>query len=76
MTEQLLNSVAGDAMARLRWKVLQNFGVLPCSKEAQSMTDCDCIEYALNMVLDGKSGEENPLFDSVRFFAMKEGRYD
>ena len=55
-TPELMNGLNEDSMGRLRWRVLRAFGVLPCSKEAQRMTDAECLEYALHMALDENGG--------------------
>lgn len=43
-----------DETGRLRWKVLQQFGVLPWEKRAKEMTDGDLLYCVLQMVLDGE----------------------
>lgn len=75
--EELIKSVEGDSMARLRWLVLKEFGVLPGSKRAGELSDRDCLLCAAQMVIDrrerqGERAEqgENPGFDEGRFCKM------
>ena len=42
----------GSPYARLRWRVLRSFGVLPTEERAQKMTDRDYLWCALNLALD------------------------
>ena len=72
---KLIESLAADPMARLRWRVLKMLGIAPCSDAARSMTDAECITYAAHIVLDmAEDGETtaNPVFSMERFRGLKE----
>lgn len=75
ISEQLIESLSGDSMARLRWRVMRALGIAPCSAAARSMTDSECLTYAAHMVLDmrqDRAKTENPAFDMARFAALRE----
>lgn len=77
MTERLLDALAGDPMARLRWRVLTRFGLPP---GGAALSDADCLFAAANMVLDARArrtaeqGGRNPAFDAGRFRRLREGK--
>lgn len=52
--EEEKDRLARDETGRLRWKVLQQFGVLPWEKRAKEMTDGDLLYCILQMVLDSE----------------------
>jgi len=52
--EQEAERLSGDEMARLRWKVLSRFGILPTEKRAKRLRDRDVLLCALHMLLDGE----------------------
>lgn len=68
-------ALAADPRARLRWRVLRAFGVLPHERRARRLTDRQIVECALHMILDlgGPvwAGEENPAFDERRFEELR-----
>ena len=76
--EELLSHLEGDHMARLRWLVLKEFGVLPGSRRAGRLSDEDCIICGAHMVLDRLEGQApsagergvNKGFDESRFCAL------
>jgi len=75
ISEKLIESLAADNMARLRWRVLRTLGIAPCSEAARSLTDAECLTCAAHMVLDmmqERGRTENPAFDVTRFTELKE----
>ena len=52
LTEQRKQELKGDPYARLQWRVLRAFGVLPTEERAMAMTDRDYLWCALHLVLD------------------------
>lgn len=74
--QALMEELTGDGYARLYYKVLRAFGVLPSEKRARDLTDGELLFLAANMALDESSGTEgpvNPNFDAARFEALKGG---
>ena len=73
--EELLDRLEKDSMARLRWLVLKEFGVLPGSKRAGKLSDEDCVICGAHMLLDRLERENalpgergaNASFDDGRF---------
>lgn len=51
---QEAEALSKDTMARLRWKVLCRFGMLPNSRQAKTLRDKDVLLCALHMFLDGQ----------------------
>jgi hypothetical protein len=78
-TERLLRALADDPVERLRWRVLDYFGVLPGSAPDRAASDEDCLLAAAHMVLDLRQRAQkekaglNPAFDEARFERLKEG---
>ncbi|MEG1633336.1 MAG: hypothetical protein RR314_04720 [Oscillospiraceae bacterium] len=75
MTERLLETLANDAMSRLRWLVTRQL----CLSPQAELSDDACLWAAGNMVLDlrraaGTGGGANPSFDTEKFEELKEGR--
>lgn len=70
-TEELISTVKAEPMERLRWTVLRAFNVLPCSEEAKSMSDDDCIRYAAHLLID-RGISPNPNFSMEKFINSKE----
>ena len=75
---ELIETLANDPLARLRWRVCREFCVLPSSPAARRMSDRQVVECGAQMVLDlrGHSLEagRNGGFDEKRFAALLEGR--
>lgn len=84
--EELAQELAGNHRQRLRWKVLNHFGLLPSDPRAKRLRDREVLYCALNMLLDGRERqqcrmghrgvevcEENPTFDEKRFEELKHG---
>ncbi|HBD85959.1 MAG TPA: hypothetical protein DC001_00865 [Clostridiales bacterium] len=77
--EELLCSLDADPLSRLRWRVLDYFGVLPGGAD-DTLSDSACLLAAANLVLDLRQNAKregaggNPAFDRARFEALKEGR--
>lgn len=73
--EKLLETLEGDAVERLRWKLCRLFGVAPWSRLGQSLTEEQCLELAAHWVLDSREqrgqSPENPGFDMDRFRKLK-----
>lgn len=73
--QELCQRLEASTVERLRWKVLREFGVLPCSARAQEMTDVQALIFGAHMLLDlwEDRGEDahNPGFDSEHFAALK-----
>ena len=71
--EELLARLDRDAMARLKWRVMQ-LGIAPLSPRALLLTRRRVIECACHLALDAgakpESGAENPDFDMARFRAL------
>ena len=70
--ESALRELRLDHLARLRWRVLREFGVLPGSEPAIALEDSDYVLCALNLLLDADLPEpyepgSNPAFDLSRF---------
>lgn len=80
--EELIEKLAGDPVARLRWRVCRSFGIFPFSRAARQMTDREVVFCGAQMVLDrreeeatrGLEGARNGSFDEDRFEALAEGR--
>lgn len=76
MTEALLETLAADPVARLRWRVLTRFNLPP---GGAALSDADCLFAAANMVLDARARRKteedgaNPGFDADRFRRLREG---
>lgn len=79
--EELLEAVEGDALERLRWRVLTGFGVLPGSAQAGELSDADVLLCGAHMLLDrrlrfaasgGRERAVNTAFDKGRFLALSE----
>lgn len=49
---QLAEELSRDEMARLRWKVLCCFHILPASRAAKKIRDRDVLRCAVHMALD------------------------
>lgn len=80
---KLVDQIESSSMARLRWLVLKEFGVLPGSKRAGELSDMDCIWCGAQMVLDrrekfGYQGEVgvNKDFDEEKFKALGGKKYE
>ena len=73
-SEELILSLKDEPMERLRWTVLRAFNVLPCSEEAKSMSDEDCLRFAAHMLVDRTGGvsHANPNFNMERFMNIRE----
>ena len=72
-TDELISAAKADPMERLRWTVLRAFNVLPCSEDARSMSDEDCLKYAAHMLLDKAGGTAaNPNFDMEKYLNIRE----
>lgn len=79
--EELIDKLARNPVARLRWRVCREFRILPFSKEAQRMTDRQVVFCGAQMVLDrrerdGARGDEGTLnggFDEARFAQLAGG---
>lgn len=81
--EEIIARLEGDYIARLRWLVLKEFGVLPGSKRAGELSDRELIRCGAQMVLDKRAAREagtacgadesgiNLAFDNRRFFELK-----
>jgi hypothetical protein len=77
MLEEELRRLEAAPLERLRWRVLEHFGVLPGSRQARSLRDRECVRCGLHMVLDRRErahsgGEINPAFDMETFARRKE----
>jgi hypothetical protein len=77
--EELIEKLADDPLARLRWRVCREFEILPCSREAKRMSDRDVVLCGAQLVLDRRElrgraveGEQNSSFDEERFAALSE----
>lgn len=76
-SQELLNSLAEDALGRLRWKLCRLFGVAPWSGLGRALGDEACLEWAGHWVLDlqeretGAQAPGNPAFDMERFQVLK-----
>ena len=74
--QALMQELTADGYARLYYKVLRAFGVLPSEKRAKELTDGELLFLAANLQLDAQgSGEtlSNPAFDPARFEALRGG---
>lgn len=79
--EEVIRFLEGDAVQRLKWIVLREFGILPGSKQARELKDKDFVICGANMVLDGRlrsrggcvEGARNVCFDEKRFSELLEG---
>ncbi len=73
MMQELLRQLEQDALARLRWRVLRQFSVLPGSAQDRSLTDEAVLRCGLHMVLDKTAGQppENPQFEMAEFLRRK-----
>ena len=74
--EALMQELTCDGYARLYYKVLRAFGVLPSEKRAKDLTDGELLFLAANLQLDEQAvgdGLTNPAFDQSRFEALKGG---
>lgn len=72
----LMQELTSDGYARLYYKVLRAFGVLPSERRAKELTDGELLFLAANLRLDEQTGGEglvNPAFDQSRFEALKGG---
>lgn len=72
---ELMQSLAADPVARLRWTVLRRLGIAPFSQQAKAMSDAECLVCAAHMALDASAqgpDSSNPAFDMDRFLSMKE----
>ncbi len=72
--QELIAALDAGPMERLRFVVLREFGVLPCSRAARRMSDADCLRIAAHMAAgivgaDRNEGAEcyNSAFDERRF---------
>lgn len=80
--EEIIRRLEGDALERLKWLVLREFGVMPGSKTAGELSDEDFIFCGAHMVLDrglrseapSGEGERNASFDEERFSQLSGGR--
>jgi len=73
--QALMAELSGDGYARLYYRVLRAFGVLPSEKRAREMTDGELLFLAANLALDelGAEAPVNPNFDPARFEALRGG---
>lgn len=73
MMQELLQQLEQDALARLRWRVLRQFSVLPGSAQDAALTDAMVLRCGLHMVLDKAVGQpwENPQFALEEFLRRK-----
>lgn len=79
---ELIETLANDPLARLRWRVCREFCVLPSSPAARRMSDRQVVECGAQMVLDLRARTcppaveraSNEGFDKERFDALSEGR--
>ena len=76
--EEELRRLESEPLERLRWRVLEHFGVLPGSRQARALRDRECVRCGLHMVLDRRErqgfggGGVNPAFDMETFARRKE----
>lgn len=71
MTEKLLEELAGDSLARLKWVVCRELGILPGSWGWRFMTARRALKYACHLVLDAR--ERGGDADAVREAGAAEG---
>ncbi|NLH01873.1 MAG: hypothetical protein GX488_08275 [Clostridiales bacterium] len=80
--EDLISQLENDYIQRLKWFVLREFKVLPCSDDAKKLSDEDVIMCGAHMVLDRRmcsdvsecESSQNGSFDEARFARLSEGR--
>jgi len=73
--QELLQALAEDSLARLRWRVDRLFGILPGSRQDREMDDGQLLLCGMHMVLDSMAAgveTENGHFDPERFKQLKE----
>lgn len=76
---ELVGALKLTQMERLRWLVLQEFSVLPGSREARRMTDGRCLRIAAMLAAEKESGFygeaecKNSAFDEEKFRKLREG---
>jgi len=58
-------ALSRDPKARLRWRILRGFGVLPNERRGRRLSDEDLIDCALHMVIDR---EKKPIQGASSFF--------
>lgn len=76
---EFLDYLSGSPLLRLRWYVMRELGVSPCSREARRLSDRAVVYLAAHMVLDrrqsgfgeGAASEVNGSFDGGRFEALR-----
>lgn len=83
MTEQLLEKLAADCPARLKWLVCRRLGIAPGSLAWRAMSARRVLKYACHLALDERGGtsvrsaaepdSENGEFDLKRFEALSRG---
>ena len=73
MSAALLESLKRDDMARLRFVVCRELGLVPGSLSARLLTRRQVLTLACHLVLERErgGGEENSRFDMARFYALK-----
>ena len=72
--EDLLEGLRNNPMERLRWMVLREFGIIPGSRKAKSISDFDILRCAAHMVIDNEAENNkamelytNESFDEKKF---------
>lgn len=57
-TEELMGLLRQEPMERIRWRVLQAFGVLPSEQRAREMTEGDYLYCAMQLMLDREEEQQ------------------
>ena len=77
---ELLSTLSGDSVKRLKWRVMERLHICPASLRGRLLTKRKALEYACHLALDAgertapaktkAASNENPGFDMARFRAL------